>query len=206
MHHVEKKFDFILTHNEELLRRGEKYVKIVGPGTTWLAREQINVHKKTKLLSHIASKQDWARGHKLRHIISRAIKDKYDVDLWGSAHKGFKKEEKDLPLRDYCFSITVMNADHQNYFTETLLDPFLCGTVPIFWGCTNIEEYFNPKGMLCFRDPKELKQILDNLSFEQYNEMLPYVKDNFKIAKDHMHFDDLVCNTILNTIRRRDNG
>ena len=202
MYQVEREFDHILTHNEKMLQRSDKYIKIPGPGTTWLVPDQIGIHKKTKLLSHIASKQNWARGHRLRHIISRVIKDKYEVDLWGSAHKGFDKKDKDLPLRDYHFSITVMNADHENYFTETLIDAFLCGTVPIFWGCTNIEEYFNPKGMLIFKNPMELKEILDNLSIEKYNDMLPYIQENFETAKNHIHFDDLICNTIINILNK----
>ena len=205
IYQVENSFDFILTHNKKLLERSSKYVKLPGPGTTWITDDQAGIHKKSKMLSHIASKQNWAQGHKLRHIISHMIKDKYDVDFWGSAHKEFAKVEKFLPLKDYCFSITVMNADHENYFTETLVDAFRCGTVPIFWGCKNIEEYFNPKGILRFTNPAELKEILNNLSFEQYNEMLPYVRENFETAKKHIHFDDLVCDKILHTLEERKN-
>ena len=194
-----------LKADEELLKNKDKFVKIVGPGTTWIPDAQAQVYKKTKLLSHIASKQDWAPGHKLRHIVSRSIKDKYDVDFWGSAHRGFRKNEKLLPLKDYCFSITIMNGRINNYFTETLIDTFRCGTVPIFWGCPNIDEFFNPKGMLIFNGPEQLKQILDNLSFEQYQEMLPYVKENFDRAKDHIYFDDLVHDTIMAEIKRREN-
>ncbi len=32
IHYVEHKFDFILTHNRDLLKRGNKYVKYIGPG------------------------------------------------------------------------------------------------------------------------------------------------------------------------------
>ena len=202
---VEDKFDFILTHNRDLLKRGKKYVKYIGPGTTWIKNEDAKVYKKSKLLSHIASKQNWAQGHKLRHVISKCIEGKYEVDLWGSAHKAFKKEEKYAPLKDYHFSITVMNANHYNYFTETLVDTFRCGTVPIFWGCKNIEDFFNTKGMLIFNTPAELKNILDNLSIKTYEQMLPYVKENFETAKLYSHWDDTLYKIISKEIRERYN-
>ena len=196
---VEHKFDFIITHNEDLAKR-EKFINYVGPGTTWITDEKALVYDKTKLLSHIASKQNWAKGHRLRHVITECIKGKYEVDLWGSAHRGFEKSEKFLPLKEYCFSITVMNADHKDYFTETLVDAFRCGTVPIFWGCKNVEDFFNEKGILRFNNPSELKKILDNLSMEQYHEMLPYVKENFELAKNYIYLDDTVHDIIIKAI------
>ena len=129
---VEDKFDYIFTHDEQLLSRGPKYVKNV-LGTSWVNDEEAGIHKKTKLLSHIGSKNNWCRGHKLRHLIAKKLSGKYKFDLWGSAYKPF--DSKTEPLKDYFFSITIMNAKHNNYFTETLVDTFRCGTVPIFWGC-----------------------------------------------------------------------
>ncbi len=95
-------------------------LSILVPGTTWIKNEDAKIYKKTKLLSHIASKQDWARGHKLRHLVTRCIKDKYDVDLWEALIKDSRKRKNGLLSRITMFSITVMNADHHNYFTETL--------------------------------------------------------------------------------------
>ena len=48
---IENAVDFIVTHNKRLLERGEKYVKIAGPGTTWITEENAQVYNKTKLLS-----------------------------------------------------------------------------------------------------------------------------------------------------------
>ena len=154
--------------------------------------------KKTKLLSHIISKQNWTRGHKLRYIIANAIKDKYEVDLWGSAVKRF--ETKLEPLKDYMFNITVMNCKHKDYFTETLVDTFRCGTIPIFWGCPNVSDYFNTKGMLIFNSGPELISILDSLSLELYESKIEHVQENFEIAKKHCQLDDKVYNAIAGAI------
>ena len=99
---MEHKFDIILTHDEDLLKRGPKYVKNV-LGTSWLNDEEAEISKKNKLLSHIASDKTWSRGHNLRHIVAKAIKGRYEVDFWGSAFKRF--DSKAEPLKDYMFSI-----------------------------------------------------------------------------------------------------
>ena len=196
---LEDDFDLIVTHDEGLLARGPKYVK-VSTGSTWISDEKAKLYQKNKLLSHIASNKNWAPGHQLRHIITSLIKDKVEVDFWGSAFKEFEKEDKYLCLKDYCFSITVMNAKNNNYFTETLIDAFRCGTVPIFWGCENLGEYFNEKGVLRFNSPAELYDILKSLSFDKYQEMLPYVEENYHISTRHTQLDDNVAQAILSSL------
>jgi len=195
---VENKFDFIFTHDKELLNRGDKYIKIEGVGTTWIEDENAKVYDKTKLVSHIISDKSWCRGHKLRHIIAESIQGKIEVDLWGSAYKPF--DDKRTPLSDYCFSITVMNAKHDNYFTETLVDTFRCGTIPIFWGCENIGDYFNARGILSFKTGPELFEILDSLTEKKYREMLEYVEENYEIAKKYTNVDDRLADGIVQAI------
>ena len=197
---IEDKFDYIFTFDQQLLDRGPKYVKNL-IGTSRVSNEDAGIHDKSKLLSLIASNKTWTIGHKLRHIIAQNIKDKYPVDLWGTGYRPFGKnasgesaaaikEGKSEPLQDYYFSITVMNAKHDNYFTETLVDVFRHGTIPIFWGCENIGEYFNEKGIIRFNSPKELISILDNLNEDEYNSRIEYVKENFELAKQYVSMDD----------------
>lgn len=196
---VENKFDFIVTHDEDLLKRGPKYLKISSPGNSFISASDAKIYKKTKLLSHIVSKQNWARGHRLRYTIAKVIKDRYEVDLWGSAEKYF--ETKLEPLRDYMFSITVMNCKHKDYFTETLVDTFRCGTIPIFWGCPNVADYFNTEGMLIFNSGPELISILDSLSTELYESKMKHIQENFEIAKKHCQLDDKIYNAIAGAIK-----
>jgi len=200
---VENKFDFIFTHDKDLLNRDDKYIKIEGVGTTWIEDENAKIYDKTKLVSHIISNKSWCRGHKLRHIIAEKIQGKFEVDLWGSAYKPF--EDKRTPLGDYCFSITIMNAKHDNYFTETLVDTFRCGTVPIFWGCENIGDYFDVRGILSFRTGPELFEALNNLTEKKYRDMLEYVQENYEIAKKYTNVDDRLADGIVQAITAEKN-
>jgi len=206
----ENKFDYIFTFDQGLLDRGPKYVKNL-IATSRVSNEDAGVHDKSKMLSLIASKQTMTRGHRLRHKVANAIKDRYEVDLWGGAYKPFGKgnsgltagairEGKTEPLKDYRFSVTIMNSKEQNYFTETLVDVFRHGTIPIFWGCPNVGEFFNDKGILQFNTGQELMSILDSLSEDLYNSKLEYVKENFEIAKKYVSMDDTFADNLIKTI------
>jgi hypothetical protein len=50
-----------------------------------------------------------------------------------------KKEEALLP---YMFSLVIENTYSGHYWSEKVTDAFLCGTVPIYVGASNISEYF----------------------------------------------------------------
>ena len=81
-----------------------------------------------------------------------------------------------------------------------MVDTLRCGTVPIFWGCENIGEYFNEKGILQFNTGPELFNILDNLSEKQYYDMMPYIKENYEIAKKYVCVDDVIAENIITTL------
>ena len=206
---MEHKFDYIFTFDDELLARSPKYIKSM-IGSTRVSNEDAGIHEKTKLLSLIASKKNWTRGHKLRHMVANSIKDRYEVDLWGEAYRPWGnpsvstgaavREGKAGPLKDYYFSIAIMNSKLNNYFTETLVDLFRYGTVPIFWGCDNIGEYFNLDGMMTFNNGPELFEILDQLSPEEYFKREAAIKENF--AKNYRSMNDTFADSLKKVLNK----
>tara|TARA_R110000824_G_scaffold12890_4_gene56209 strand:+ start:5859 stop:7013 length:1155 start_codon:yes stop_codon:yes gene_type:complete len=208
---VEHKFDYIFTFDDELLARSPKYIKSM-IGSTRVSNEDAGIHEKTKLLSLIASKKNWTRGHKLRHMVANSIKDRYEVDLWGEAYRPWGnpsvstgaavREGKAGPLKDYYFSIAIMNSKLNNYFTETLVDLFRYGTVPIFWGCDNIGEYFNLDGMMTFNNGPELFEILDQLSPEEYFKREAAIKENFELAKNYRSMNDTFADSLKKVLNK----
>jgi len=190
---VENKFDFILTFHPELLKRSSKYKKIL-IGSSRVRDEDWNVCEKTKQVSLIASTKMSAPGHILRHKIAGNCKG---IDLWGSGYKNFVNKTE--PLKDYMFTIAIMNYNIDNYFTEILVDCFALGVIPVFWGTPNIGEYFNVSGMILFSSIEELSNI--KLKKEDYYNRLEYVKENFEIAKKFSSTDDIIADTILNCIQ-----
>ena len=191
----QEKYDYIFLH--DLRKKNEinpnKFF-YVPHGGTHLRQEDINIHEKNKLVSYIFSHKQWNSFHSFRHRIYSEIKDK--VDSYGTGcNRGI--QYKSEGLNDYCFSIAMENFDSDGLFTEKVLDCFLTGTIPIFYGAKNIGDYFNKDGFFQFETLGELQTILDSLTFEKYNEMKKYVGENFDKAKEYI-FPEVIIQNFLN--------
>lgn len=191
---IEDKFDYILTFDENLLKRGPKYIKYV-VGQSRVPDDIANFYEKSKKISIISSGKEMSDGHRYRATVFNSIKNEFDVDGWG---RGFGRpfDDKRDPLIDYEFSICILNSRINNYFTEILIDPIRFGTIPILWGCPNIDEYFDTRGMETFNTIDELTIILKNL--KPWKEYARYAKINFELCKKYLHTDDYIANILKN--------
>jgi hypothetical protein len=197
MESYKKYFDYVLTYDPELLATGDhKYLKYIVGQTRVTDDEMNNLPLKTKNISLISSGKRMAEGHLLRRTVADAYAAAYNIDLFGNDFcKPFN--EKVDALGEYKFSISIMNSMQDNFFTEILVDCFRTMTVPIFWGCPNIGEYFDTRGMIQFKNEEELGDILDNLP--PYEQFLPYLEENRKRSEKYLSTDDYVAD-ILQTL------
>jgi hypothetical protein len=140
---------------------------------------------KSRNVSLIASAKMLLGGHKLRHAIARwARAEKLDVDLCGLAYRPLaSKREGLLPYR---FSVVIENSRESGYFTEKLVDALLCGTVPIYWGATDVEKFFDPAGMLICRSEAELRAAILRADAGLYEQMLPALLGNREAAQRYV--------------------
>jgi hypothetical protein len=195
---VEDNYDLILTHDNELLSRSEKYV-FAPADATIIKNEGCKVHHKSKLISMVYSNKTELFGHRLRHIIAKTMipqmKLSCEVQFYGSGANKYVRDKLEC-LKDYRFQIVTENAQRDYYYTDKLLDCFITGTVPIYWGANNIGDFFNSKGILSFNHPNELKKILTSIDEEKYNQMIPYIEENFQKATEYMFLDDIFYKTI----------
>jgi len=175
-------FDLVVTWNQELIDKYDN-CKLMPVMETRVAEKDWGIKEKSKLVSLIASSKTTTPGHKFRFEITNKFASPYKIDLWGSAFNKF--ESKTEPLEDYYFSITVHNNKEDNLFTDALLDCFALGTIPVFWGCPNIGEFFDEKGIITFDNLEELESILGSLTPELYRSMLPSIERNHEIAKKY---------------------
>ena len=83
------------------------------------------------------------------------------------------------------FHIAIESTQVKNYFTEKLIDALITKTVPIYWGCPNIGEFFNEKGIIQANSTQDMVDKINELTPETYESMLPYIEENFEIAKKY---------------------
>jgi hypothetical protein len=133
-----------------------------------------------------------------------------DLDVYGrcctvsqykdSVATNFKGEippaRKFEAFRDYQYSIVVENSRVRNYFTEKLLDCFLERTVPLYWGCPNILEYFPEKSLILIseeeaQNPALLAEKIARLK-EPSEEVLEAVEEARRLVLEEYNIWDLL--------------
>ena len=195
-------FEAIFTNDERLLNSNEErfIYNSTGSNLPWIPKDSWGIHEKTKLCSMVASPKLMCEGHKYRHEIACKYKDK--IDLFGGAcgserigisnNLDEKWNDKRSAIIPYMFSIVMENKSGKNYFSEKLTDCFATGTIPIYWGATNIGDFFDEKGILQLTDDFNI----DDLTSDLYEKLLPHVKNNYENVLSLEMADDTLISKI----------
>ena len=182
---VTSRVDGIFSCDKELCAKYPKISYSLINAVPWV--QDRKVHEKTQLVSMIASNKRMCEGHARRLQFVDKFRDK--LDFYG---RGFNEIScKEDGLRDYMFSVGIENAVYDTYFTEKLTDCFACGTIPIFYGCKGVTEYFNEDGIIFLDDDFDLSMLTKDL----YYSKMDVIKDNFErsinfpVAEDYLYLN-----------------
>lgn len=102
-----------------------------------------------------------------------------EVDYTNELVLGNTKE----PLFDSMFHVAIENTSIRNYFSEKLLDCFQSCTVPIYYGCRNIGDFFNTDGIFIVNSVDEMVDVCNKLTPKVYEAMQSAIEDNFNRSK-----------------------
>lgn len=184
--YVEKnhdKFDFILTYDDMLVNISSKFL-FYPFGCCWVHPYITGAEpEKTNHISIIASGKNQTTGHQLRHRVIRELDmvNNPVIDVLGNGYNPFKNKKDGL--QKYRFSIVIENSIQDTYFTEKIIDCFATKTVPIYYGTSKIADFFDRTGIISFNTVDELKEILDGLSEQDYENMRGGIEKNFHSYK-----------------------
>lgn len=138
---------------------------------------------KTKNISIVTSNKKMMPGHNRRMEIIDKLRTDFpgQIDFFGVGHNYV--DYKADALIPYRFHICMENSSIPFYWTEKFSDPVIAKCIPIYLGCTNINDYFDKRGFITFscEDYHYLKsiisEILDNPE-SVYNKYYPYMEEN----------------------------
>jgi hypothetical protein len=102
-----------------------------------------------------------------------------------TTHDGLLPNDDKINLFKSMFSIVVESNQEPWYFSEKIIDALLTKTVPIYWGCTNIGNIFDQKGILSFNTIHEFFEKINSINENTYEELKPYIEKNYVIAKQY---------------------
>jgi hypothetical protein len=186
-----QQFKYCLSYDTDYLKKMGERGLFFPHGGCWLRNEDIGIHAKSKSISIIASAKTEMPGHKLRHRIVTEFPGQ--ISLFGSGYAPVTN--KIDGLKNYMFSFAIENSQIPGYFTEKLIDCFLSGTVPIYWGAPDIGKFFVQEGMLVFQTVDELRAIWDTFTLDTYRGMAPAILENFRRARQYQIVEDWLTAT-----------
>lgn len=189
---LSKHFDKILTYSKKLIKKKGPFT-FYPFGCYLISSSDWAVHEKSKNLSIIASEKNCLKGHKLRHRVIKTFGNQID----GIYGRGYHPIENKLEgLKNYRYSIVIENCREDYFFSEKLMDCLLTGTIPIYWGCPSIGNFFDLNGISTFTNRWQLRGILKNISKAQYEGCMEAVLKNFEIAKKYLYPEKFIYEEI----------
>lgn len=190
-------YNKIVTTNSKILSECSNAV-FMPYGTTWLNKsdhhpdsfgkytENLGELKKELSLSMVCGSLSGKSGYNLRHIIfqnqNRINVPKKFYSSTRFIIPGYPTLPNDdkIHLFNSMYSIVVESTQEKNYFTEKLIDCLITKTIPVYWGCPNISDFFDDSYWIKIDDLLTFK-----FTEEHYIKNLNKVEKNFENAKQY---------------------
>lgn len=143
--HIDKDYDFLNNLKTDDLQKDSKIV--------W-----------------VTSNQRSSKGHEKRMIFLDKIKKIPNINIFGRGINPI--DDKWSVLSKSKYAIAYENFENGYYWTEKIIDCYLSYTMPIYFGCSNIESFF-PKNSFIKIDPNDkhidlfLKEVMLSNKWEE---------------------------------------
>jgi hypothetical protein len=200
-------YDLIITYDENILKF-KNSIKCVY-GTSWV--NENNTTKINNKISFIVGNKNWTDGHNLRHKLYYnypKINKNLEIfissfgsieNLYNCNYIGKNANDKNILFNDFSYHLCIENSRQNNYFTEKIIDCFQTMTVPIYWGCSNIGEYFDINGIIII-DGNDIDIIIEKINLIDFNTFyennLESIKLNFELSKKYLDYNKRVIDII----------
>ena len=214
-----KKYHTIFTYNTNVLEKCPN-AKFYVCSTTWIEKdiyENIDISKKEYKISMLAGSKllNNSKGHIFRQVIhhNQPLLQEYPITFFrSSAQKPHIHDYGNNPFlleinsnvsnnkfplfEEFQFAIIIENTRQTNCFSEKIIDCILTKTIPIYWGCDNINDFFDTTGWIILESStlEELSSKLNILNNEYYNTYIDVIEKNHKTALQYSDFYENVNN------------
>lgn len=182
---VEGHENFYKVFTHHLPSKDPKYV-VSHPAIPWHVNKTFDqlssskVPEKLKTISWIVGDATDLPGHIKRLSFLRFLQKEtiLDIDLFGRAVQYI--ENKWDGLAPYRYSLAIENSSSNDYWTEKLADCFLAWSIPFYYGCINLEDYF-PEESFIRIDINDHKNALEKIKAiteaDDWNKRIPAIKE-----------------------------
>jgi hypothetical protein len=146
------------------------------------------------------------QGHIVRHeVFDRQKEIQTPIQFWDKlGERGdFNqwREDKINTFRPFQYSLCIENSSRENYFSEKITDCILNKTIPIYWGCSNIGDFYNDKGIIQVKNADEIIRVLNNLEPDYYNSVLDIIEENYNRAFEYKDYVGNVKDSLISIFK-----
>ena len=191
------KFRYVFTFDSVLLKLENAKLLIYGQITAEYPNEN-----KGKGISMVASDKDGCAGHRTRQWVATLLKDR--IDTYGRFNGGPYCTDREY-LAEYKFNVAMENYSDGHYFTEKICNCFASRTVPIYWGCPHIGEYFNMDGIVYCERPEDVLTAVDRIRKDplyEYAKRCVAIEDNLRRVQKYRRYADLFLEMYAELLER----
>lgn len=168
-----------------------------------MSYEGCDISAKKFAVSFLTSSKRQHEGHMLRQEIYDRLPERIgELAVWKHRSPPVVNDKRTV-LEPYMFSIVPENSKQSGYYTEKLMDCLIAKTIPIYWGCTNLCNFFNMDGIVQFNNCDDLSNKLKELTPEFYANRQAAIEDNFQRALHGIHQWDQIENYITLGIEKK---
>ena len=205
-----KRFHLLLTFDEQILQSCPN-AKFVPYGTTWFGDGKstykiVDITRKQPKISTVVGLKEMTRAHTFRKsLYFNQLNIPLPITWFRSSRDGggtlpsinnnpLLKDSKEDLFIEYQFSLVIENSRQKNYFSEKLIDCLLMKTIPIYYGCENISDFFDTSGWVLIqnRDINELKTQLP-----KYEDYINIINKNYEIALTYSYYPSNIRRALL---------
>jgi hypothetical protein len=126
-----------------------------------------------------------SHGNHLTNIDSGIRRKSWSEPFW--------REDKIRIQKNYKFSIAIENQAQAGYITEKLITSYVAGTVPLYWGASDVSKYFNEDSFVNLRRFATVDESVDHVlrldsDNRKYREVF---KAPFMLKEHYEHFIEM---------------
>jgi len=178
-------------------------------GGTWIDKSDylnIDISLKKFKISNLCGTKQFTHAHNLRIYLymNQSIFNTYPITFFrcppnghGSHNGAILPDINNNPIIDsehkakislfknFQYSIVIENSRETGYFSEKIIDCLITKTIPIYYGCENITDYFNTDGWIILTSDNIIQELYEKLSLlndEYYSKYTNIIEENYKKA------------------------
>jgi len=167
----------------------------------------IQSFQKDKLISVISSAKTDSPGHRRRLEFVNLLKQHFGnrIDVFG---RGIREiDDKWDALARYKYHVALENSSVEDYWTEKLGDAYLAGCYPIYYGCPNIENYFDVSSLtrIDIMHPENALGMIETCIEEsRYEHSIHFIQEARGAVLNRYNLFAMICEHVNNNQRNLD--